>query len=261
MKTKNVLVTLFTILSTTAFAIGLPSAKDLPAYRYYQTFDTSIVHYMHGVNIGFRDTITLRLTHNECDYRLPLDKNIRVTSVFGKRWRRMHQGFDLDLESGDNVNTVFEGMVRYAKYNKSYGNLVIVRHPNGLETYYAHLSAINVQAGQYVQAGDLVGLGGNTGRSFGSHLHFEIRFQGAAINPSEIIDFSTGRLRFSSMKVYLENGHIKVSDSAKFHKVGPGDTIYSIARKYNLPISEILQLNNLREEDHLLIDQLVKYEM
>ncbi len=261
MRAKFVLITLFTTLSIGAFAIGLPTAKDLPAYRFYQSFDTAVVHYMHGVNIGFRDTLTLRLTHTECDYQLPLDKNIRVTSVFGKRWRRMHQGFDLDLESGDNVNTVFEGMVRYAKYNKSYGNLVIVRHPNGLETYYAHLSGINVQPGQYVQAGELLGLGGNTGRSYGSHLHFEIRFQGVAINPSEIIDFSTGKLRFDSMKVYLENGLLKVADSARFHKVCQGETIYSIAKKYNLPVAGLLQLNNLKEEDHLLIDQLVKYEL
>ncbi len=261
MRAKYLLVTLLITLSSSAFAVGLPSAKDLPAYRYYHSFDTSIVHYMNGINIGLRDTFTLRLTHHDCDYQLPLDIGIRVTSVFGKRWRRMHQGYDLDLESGDNVNTVFEGMVRYARYNKSYGNLVIVRHPNGLETYYAHLSALKVEPGQYVQAGELLGLGGNTGRSFGSHLHFEIRFQGVAINPAEIIDFNTGKLRFGSMKVYLENGHLKVADSAKFHKVAPGENIYTISRKYNVNVSQLLQFNNLREEDYLLIDQLVKYEM
>ncbi len=113
-----------------------------------------------------------------------------MTSHFGNRHGEWHPGVDIALRVGDSVRVAWDGVVRYAMMNRGgYGNLVVVRHRNGLETYYAHLSRIKVVSGQILKAGDLLGLGGNTGYSFGPHLHFEIRFYDVNIDPEFIVDF------------------------------------------------------------------------
>ena len=115
-----------------------------------------------------------------------------VTSPYGyrRRFRRMHKGIDLKVQTGDTVYAAFNGKVRLTKYERrGYGYYVVIRHENELETVYGHLSKFLVEPDQYVKAGDPIALGGNTGRSFGSHLHFETRFMGYAINPSAIFDF------------------------------------------------------------------------
>ena len=120
----------------------------------------------------------------------------RVTSKYGPRRRRIHQGTDIDLETGDPVYATFDGRVRVTTYVRGgYGNLVILRHDNGLETYYGHLSEISVKPNEWVTAGQVIGKGGNTGRSTGSHLHFEMRYKGQTFDPERLIDFSTGTLR------------------------------------------------------------------
>lgn len=119
-----------------------------------------------------------------------------VVSSFKYRGARFHHGLDIDLDIGDPVKAAFDGVVRYAQYNKGgFGNCVIIRHYNGLETYYAHLSKIKVRPYQRVSAGQVIGLGGNTGRSYGPHLHFEVRFYDNALDPAEIFDFENKRLR------------------------------------------------------------------
>jgi murein DD-endopeptidase MepM/ murein hydrolase activator NlpD len=119
-----------------------------------------------------------------------------LTSPFGPRWGKMHKGVDLSLSIGEKIKVPFGGRVRYARFNSGgYGNLVIIRHYNGLETYYAHLDHIDVRVNQDVKVGDIIGSGGNTGHSTGPHLHFEVRFMGNAIDPEVIFDFLTGKLR------------------------------------------------------------------
>ncbi|MDR2621067.1 MAG: peptidoglycan DD-metalloendopeptidase family protein [Dysgonamonadaceae bacterium] len=114
----------------------------------------------------------------------------KVTSPYGPRPRRFHYGIDLKLQTGDTVYAAFDGKIRVCNYErKGYGNYVVIRHPNGLETVYGHLSKTLVNIDENVQAGQPIALGGNTGRSTGSHLHFEFRFLGHAVDPSEIIDF------------------------------------------------------------------------
>jgi LysM repeat protein len=116
----------------------------------------------------------------------------RVSSKFGVRRRRFHYGTDIKLQIGDTVRAAFDGKVRVKKYQgrrKGYGKYLVLRHPNGLETVYGHLSDYLVEQDETVKAGQPIGLGGNTGRSFGSHLHFECRFLGMPINPEEIVDF------------------------------------------------------------------------
>lgn len=116
-----------------------------------------------------------------------------VTSPYGyrKRFRRMHKGIDLKANTGDTVRAAFDGKVRLTKYERrGYGYYVVLRHTNDLETVYGHLSKFLVEPDQYVRAGDPIALAGNTGRSFGSHLHFETRYMGYAINPAAIFDFA-----------------------------------------------------------------------
>ena len=138
-------------------------------------------------------------THNE--FVMPRDGV--VTSRYGYRKGRYHNGIDINLDTGDTVVAAFSGKVRYARYNDSgFGNLVIIRHYNGLETFYAHLSKLIVVPNQEVKAGDPIGLGGNTGRSFGAHLHFETRFYDAPINPEEIIDFKNKELRDENLFIH-----------------------------------------------------------
>ena len=116
----------------------------------------------------------------------------RVTSNYGyrPRFRRMHKGIDLGLSVGDTIVAAFDGKIRIAKFERrGYGYYLVIRHDNGLETVYGHLSRFLVKPDQYVRAGEPIALGGNTGRSTGPHLHFETRFMGLAINPAAIIDF------------------------------------------------------------------------
>lgn len=125
-----------------------------------------------------------------------------IVSSFKYRGARFHHGVDIDLDIGDPVKSAFDGVVRYAQYNKGgFGNCVIIRHYNGLETYYAHLSKIKVRPYQRVSAGQVIGLGGNTGRSFGPHLHFEVRFYDNALDPMEIFDFYNKKLKDENLFV------------------------------------------------------------
>ena len=120
----------------------------------------------------------------------------KINSKYGVRRRRSHQGTDIDLEVGDPVYAVFDGRVRISQYqNGGYGNLVIIRHDNGLETYYGHLSERLVKPNEWVTAGQVIGYGGSTGRSTGPHLHFETRYKGQSFDPERLIDFTTGTLR------------------------------------------------------------------
>ncbi len=113
-----------------------------------------------------------------------------ITSNFGRRWGRMHKGLDIKVYIGDTIRAAFDGKIRVVRYEANgYGNYVVIRHNNGLETIYGHMSKHLVSENQHVRAGDPIGLGGNTGRSTGSHLHFETRLCGVALNPALMFDF------------------------------------------------------------------------
>lgn len=219
----------------------------------------------------FPDKISLWIVDTLSDYRCP--RQTKVYSPFGMRRRRRHQGVDLPLVKGEPVYAAFSGKVRVSKYFRGYGNLVVLRHENGLETYYAHLSERKVTPGQWVDAGAEIGLGGSTGRSTGAHLHFETRYCGYAFDPQWLIDFETGDLRhrlfvlkkkhLSPLSKYVpeseeEENEIFTEDSlehaaaekaaaeaaaAKYHKVRSGDTLSRIARRYGTTVSAICKLN------------------
>src|SRR5690554_5966875 len=189
-----------------------------------------------------------------------------VTSRYGYRRGRYHNGIDINLNTGDTVVAAFDGKVRYSKYNRSgFGNLVVIRHYNGLETFYAHLSKLMVVPNQRVKAGDPIGLGGNTGNSYGSHLHFETRFYDAPMNPEEIIDFKNKTIRDPNL--FVHNGlfrpgalpsHMTASSAMAtkaYYRIKKGDTLGHIARKNKTTIGNICRLNNMRSTTTLKIGQ------
>ena len=236
------------------------------------------------------DTIWLCLNEEEIsDFKVPTMGV--VTSHYGYRSGRYHNGIDLALKIGDTISAAFSGKVRYAKYNDGcFGNLVIIRHYNGLETFYAHLSKHLVVPNQDVKSGDPIGLGGNTGRSFGPHLHFEVRFYDAAINPEEIIDFSSKKLKKENLFVhkglflpgakpseYYEINHpnesneidlaaekpvtpvAKVSAAKKkYYTIKSGDTLSKIAARNKTTVSALCKLNGLKPSSKIQIGKSIR---
>ena len=149
-----------------------------------------------------KDTVWLCLTEDSNKgFKIPVPGV--TTSRYGIRNGKNHNGIDLNLKTGDTVCAAWSGKVRYAKFNDGgFGNLVIIRHHNGLETFYAHLSKLLVFPDQDVIAGETIGLGGSTGHSTGPHLHFEVRFYDDPINPEEMIDFANKKLKFENLFVH-----------------------------------------------------------
>lgn len=244
-------------------------------YHYDDNWNTKNIHPYRYNLTQMPETVVFLLTHGlGGDFSLPIEGHARVTSGFGPRWGKHHNGIDLDLETGDHVNAAFAGRVRIAQYSNSFGYVVVVRHYNGLETTYAHLSKLLVQPNQDVIAGTLIGLGGNTGRSSGSHLHFEVRYKGHPMNPREMIDFERNTLKsntfiidksyFSSSNPYedahelgavseVSHSHSTASRAtttraiaaSRYHTVKKGDTISEIADKYNVSVQKVCSLNKL----------------
>ena len=194
----------------------------------------------------------------------------RVTSGFGWRRGRNHNGTDIDLQTGDTVRAAWGGKIRYAKYNTSgFGNLVVIRHYNGLETFYAHLSKHLAVPNQIVEAGDPIGLGGNTGHSYGSHLHFEVRFYDIPMNPEKVIDFKKGVVRDQNLLVHRglfrpgssSSKSYSSSSSAsggKSHRIRSGDTLGAIASRNRTTVSKLCQLNGIRPTTVLQIGRNIR---
>ena len=221
----------------------------------YESFDSEMIHYPRKDAAHINDTVILSDKH----FSFPTPHSARVSSHFGPRRRRFHYGVDLALPKGEPIYAAFDGTVRVSKYNGSYGNLIVIRHNNGLETYYAHLSQRNVIPGDVVKAGEVIGLCGNTGRSYGSHLHFEIRYLGNAMNPENVIDCyshelisETLRLTPNSFRKVAKKGASnassgKNSSGSKYYKVRSGDTLSKIAKRNGTTVRKLCQLNDIRE--------------
>jgi len=171
-----------------------------------------------------------------------------VTSNFGTRRGRYHYGIDLKLYTGDTVYNAFDGIVRVSKFSKSYGNVVVIRHFNGLETLYAHLSKRLVTPNTPIRSGDVIGLGGNTGRSHGSHLHFEVRYFGEPINPNDIIDFDNFCLKKDTLYLTEKNFDYQVeARKAHYYTIRKGDTLSKIAHKNRTTTKALCRLNNFKQ--------------
>ncbi|MDE5762608.1 MAG: peptidoglycan DD-metalloendopeptidase family protein, partial [Bacteroidales bacterium] len=211
----------------------------------YTSFTSKELHYRHPEEILHGDdTIVIQLVDSASVYVHPFKG--RVTSRFGPRWGRMHYGTDVGLATGDTIVAAFDGVVRVAQRNYSYGNIAIIFHKNGLETYYAHMSKLLVEPNQVVKAGQPIGLGGNTGRSRGSHLHLEIRYLGVPIDAQFIIDFQNFALISDTFPLCKNTVYGISSSGIRYHKIKSGETLSSIARKYRTSVSRIKALNNIK---------------
>lgn len=232
-------------------------------------------------------------------FRMPCDNN-RVTSHYGYRrsFRKNHKGTDIKVYVGDTIYAAFTGKIRIVAFNrKGWGKYVLIRHDNGLETLYGHMSKQLVAENQEVKAGDPIGLGGNTGRSYGSHLHFEVRFLGKFIDPETMFDFEAkdvkgdyylfssvgrGRLLTSEEARQLPGNEVlasvgsptfqadkeaeskrfqeerKTSIRASVHKVAKGESLSVIARKRGTTVSRLCKLNNITPKTVLRVGQILK---
>ena len=234
--------------------------SEYPALSLYPNWNNQYVH-AYG-NAIIPETYTIDLT----GIHMPTPST-KITSPFGPRWRRMHNGLDLKVNIGDTIVAAFDGKVRIVKYERrGYGKYVVIRHDNGLETVYGHLSKQLVEENQLVKAGEVIGLGGNTGRSTGSHLHFETRFLGIAINPVYMFDFPKQDIvadtyTFRKTKGVKRAGShdTQVADGAiRYHKVKSGDTLSRIAKLRGVSVSTLCKLNRIKPTTTLRIGQVLR---
>nr|WP_321373588.1 M23 family metallopeptidase [uncultured Bacteroides sp.] len=239
-----------------------------PAYSLYPSWNNE---YVHAYGKKSETVIPESFTIDLRGFYMPTPSR-KITSPFGPRWRRMHNGLDLKVEIGDTIRAAFDGKVRIVKYEaRGYGKYIVIRHSNGLETIYGHLSRQLVDPDQIVKAGEIIGLGGNTGHSTGSHLHFETRFLGIAINPALMFDFPNQDVvadtyTFNRNSRYERKGATAVAASndaaddnvIKYHKVRRGDTLSKIAKQRGVAIADLRKMNGLTKKSRLKPGQIIR---
>lgn len=222
-----------------------------------------------------------KIAFDQTTFTHPVDGDIVVTSRFGRRRRGPHRGLDLDLVTGDTVRSILPGIVRFVGYSRGHGKTVVVRHANEVETLYAHLSDYSVAPNDLVYEGQLIGLGGNTGNSRGSHLHLEVRYKGVCIHPQYIFNFDGSQtIRGSELWVtnewktpryhssyrnskvtplFTESEAVAAQNAEpRFHRVRQGDTLSHIAGRYSLRVREICKLNAISQNSTLNIGQVLQ---
>lgn len=262
-------------LTTDAEELEVDSLKPTCDETLYKNiWNSTQIKYPVNTLPGKNDTVTISLFGSgDSSFVMPVKG--QILSKFGWRHRRMHTGTDIRLNSGDTVRCAFDGRVRLAKTFRGYGNLVLVRHNNGLETIYAHLKAIKVKANDTIKAGDLIGLGGRTGRATCNHLHFETRLFGEPFDSNKYIDYETYALR--SDKVYYKNKQFVTdlkdlrekpapenklllasgSDASK-HVIRKGDNLWTIAKKYNTTVKKLCTANKITASKTLKIGSVLR---
>ncbi|MCK8520246.1 M23 family metallopeptidase [Aquimarina sp. D1M17] len=238
-------------------------------------WDTVRFNPYRGESVSF----PIALTFNTEDFASPVERKMVVTSRYGWRRGRPHQGIDIDLVVGESVKSILEGKVRYVGYHGGHGKTVVIRHPNGLETVYAHLSKYSVKENEVVKKGQVIGKGGVTGNSRGSHLHLEVRYHGKSINPEYLFEFSTKEPKVRSDMVFVTRRWVTPryhrstrksnivlctsmedierikEEREKVYTVKKGDTLYRIANRYGLHISELCKINSIKRSSVLKVGQ------
>lgn len=240
----------------------------LPFHDSYQIWDTVMVHPYHFDLTKMTDTVTLVLNDGgTMAFMAPIAYGA-VHSGFGYRSSGPHYGVDLALKTGDTIKAAFDGVVRVSEYNiGGYGNCVVIRHYNGLETIYGHMSKRLIQSGDFVKAGDVIGLGGSTGHSTGPHLHFETRYLGEAIDPASIINFG------DTAGYTLKEDVIDITKStfnyqtkypamslygARYYKIKKGDTLSGIAVKCHTTVNRLCQINRMSRNTVLRLGKTIR---
>ena len=234
-------------------------------FSLYSSWDNNHVH---GHNSALPEHFNIDLR----GFSMPTTSR-KITSLFGPRWGRRHNGLDVKVNIGDTIYAAFEGKVRVVKYEAAgYGTYVVIRHPNGLETIYGHLSKWLVESNQEVASGQPIGLGGNTGRSTGSHLHFETRFLGQALNPQLLFDFpnqdvtgdsyaygsGVSRNLPNEVAESRETKRSEIAENSPYHKVQKGETLYRIAKESGISVDKLCQLNGLKKNTKLKPGQVLR---
>ncbi len=230
-------------------------AYEYPADDLYPEWSNEYAHKY--TNVVIPDSLLIDLT----GFCMPTEST-KVNDIFGyrPRRRRMHYGLDIKVERGDTIRAAFEGKVRYVSYQRrGYGHYVVIRHPNGLETLYAHLTKRLVEENEVVRAGDPIGLGGNTGRSTGSHLHFETRLLGKALNPALMFDFPNQDVTGDTyLYVKPKKKVYDPSDPDTYYKVRSGDTLGRIAARKGTTVKNLCKLNGITTKTTLRIGQVLR---
>lgn len=265
--------------------ITMREELESPSADLYANWDNKYAHRA----TELPETYKIDLRH----FTMPTTSRV-ITSNFGSRWGRQHKGLDIKVYIGDTIRAAFSGKVRIVRYEAGgYGKYIVIRHNNGLETIYGHLSKQLVEENQEVRSGEVIGLGGNTGRSTGSHLHFETRLCGVALNPALMFDFraqdvtgdyyafnketydneSTNATRLrgkqdsstyastNSSDDYATNKRTTsgLTDQISYHKVKKGETLERIAKKRGVTIETICKLNHITKTMRLRPGQILRY--
>ena len=265
--------------------ITMREELESPSADLYANWDNKYAHRA----TELPETYKIDLRH----FTMPTTSRV-ITSNFGSRWGRQHKGLDIKVYIGDTIRAAFSGKVRIVRYEAGgYGKYIVIRHNNGLETIYGHLSRQLVEENQEVRSGEVIGLGGNTGRSTGSHLHFETRLCGVALNPALMFDFraqdvtgdyyafnketydneSTNATRLrgkqdsstyastNSSDDYATNKRTTsgLTDQISYHKVKKGETLERIAKKRGVTIEKICKLNHITKTMRLRPGQILRY--
>lgn len=271
---------------------SLNRMDELPVYR--NNWDTSSVFSYRSIELSdLPPVIELKMIDSLGQFCCPVQG--KVLSKYGPRRRRSHNGIDVPMKVGEPVLAAFDGKVRYSRYNTGgFGNLVIVRHPNGLETWHAHLSKLNVKVGDYVKTGQVIGYVGATGRAYGPHLHFEVRYCDQSFDPEFLFDFEKGMLKYQTFALERSffNIHSRASELLEeddpeqdiantllaeaddstairaaqprpatasgapvYHIVKKGDILGRIAPRYGTTIARICQLNGIDRNSTLRLGQ------
>jgi murein DD-endopeptidase MepM/ murein hydrolase activator NlpD len=190
-----------------------------------------------------------------------------ITSRFGPRWHRMHYGTDLKLQIGDSVRAVFSGKVRIVDYEPhGYGNYIVIRHNNGLETVYGHLSQVLITENQEVKAGELIAYGGSTGRSTGPHLHLEFRYMGNAFDTEHLVNYDNRVIlddvllitKDKMFRYMVQAKNLANRPRSKYYTVRRGDTLSKIAARNGVSVRTITKLNKISTTSKLKAGQRLK---
>jgi hypothetical protein len=233
----------------------------IKGFDYYQMWETNKLnpygfngeYYEESLEIQLYDEEGLGFWHS------PLDQTI-VTSDFGLRRAVWHYGVDIRVKTGAPVYAVFDGVVRISGYDRrGFGRFILIRHKNGLETLYGHLSKNFVKLGQKIKAGDVIGKGGNSGRSTAPHLHFEIRYSGDAINPNVLFDFKNNTIIDS--KYTINHGsfeYLEEANKIRYHVIRSGDTLSGLSYRYGVSVNKMCSLSGISRNSILRIGQRVR---
>ena len=220
---------------------------------------TNLFPYDYSKNNKIPNSLNIRLFEQDTGFAIPFKGN--VFSGFGMRRGRMHKGLDIKLQRHDTVKACMSGIVRFANYNNGgFGNIIIIRHLNGLETYYAHLQKMVVKPNDIIHAGDFIGTGGTTGtKRTGPHLHFECRWKDYPLDPRLFIDYTNFELKSDTLLINPKVLRAKPTPTRKkYYTIKSGDTLYGLAIRYNTSVSRLCQLNGLRKTSTLRINQRIR---